>query len=195
MAPKKSTYAPANYGSVAEALVGLYGEKVRGAEPQMLFDRFTTSLLSDAELLAKPMVLLLGQYSAGKTTFMSIVLGLRAPTTGSVQVLGLGSEIGDAGGVLLRPLPLLGARQLLALERRRHALLVALELGALLLRLLELLLGRLQHRRLARRLAARLLELLLQHLHPRLLVAQLRCGAHGLVELGEAEILSVGKEI
>ena len=25
MAPKKSTYAPANYGSVAEALVGLYG--------------------------------------------------------------------------------------------------------------------------------------------------------------------------
>ena len=40
-------------GSVAEALVGLYGEKVRGAEQQMLFDRFTTSLLSDAELLAK----------------------------------------------------------------------------------------------------------------------------------------------
>ena len=70
MAPKKSTYAPANYGSVAEALVGLYGEKLRGAEQQMLFDRFTTSLLSDAELLAKPMVLLLGQYSAGKTTFI-----------------------------------------------------------------------------------------------------------------------------
>ena len=79
MAPKKSTYAPANYGSVAEALVGLYGEKVRGAEQQMLFDRFTTSLLSDAELLAKPMVLLLGQYSAGKTTFIRYLAGRDFP--------------------------------------------------------------------------------------------------------------------
>jgi len=75
MAPRKSTYAPANYGSVAEALVGLYGEKVRPAEQQMLFDRFSTSLLSDAELLAKPMVLLLGQYSAGKTTFIRYLAG------------------------------------------------------------------------------------------------------------------------
>jgi len=79
MGVKKKTYAPANYESVAEALVGLYGEKVREAEKAMLFDRFTTSLLSDAELLAKPMVLLLGQYSSGKTTFIRYLAGSDFP--------------------------------------------------------------------------------------------------------------------
>mmetsp|Transcript_2845 Transcript_2845/g.8298 ORF Transcript_2845/g.8298 Transcript_2845/m.8298 type:complete len:511 (+) Transcript_2845:259-1791(+) len=79
MAPKKKTYAPANYEAVPEALVGLYGEKVRELEKAMLFDRFATPLLSDAELLAKPMVLLLGQYSSGKTTFIRHLAGRDFP--------------------------------------------------------------------------------------------------------------------
>ena len=48
---------------------------MRELEKEMLFDRFTTSLLSDAELLAKPMVLLLGQYSSGKTSFIRYLAG------------------------------------------------------------------------------------------------------------------------
>ena len=76
---KPKTYAPANYGSVSEALLGLYTGKVKDVERDMLFDRFTTSLLSDAELLAKPMVLLLGQYSSGKTSFIRYLAGKDFP--------------------------------------------------------------------------------------------------------------------
>ena len=60
-------------------MVGLYGSKIRDLEKDLLFDRFTTSLLSDAELLAKPMVLLLGQYSSGKTSFIRYLLGRDFP--------------------------------------------------------------------------------------------------------------------
>ena len=76
---KKKDFAAANYESVSEALLALYTGKVKEMEKDMLFDRFTTSLLSDAELLAKPMVLLLGQYSSGKTSFIRYLAGKDFP--------------------------------------------------------------------------------------------------------------------
>ncbi|KAJ1445255.1 P-loop containing nucleoside triphosphate hydrolase protein [Pelagophyceae sp. CCMP2097] len=79
MAPKEFVFAPANYAGVSEALVAIYGKKIRESEKLVLYDRFNTSLLSDAELLAKPMVLLIGQYSSGKTTFIRFLAGQDFP--------------------------------------------------------------------------------------------------------------------
>eukprot|EP00958_Prasinococcus_capsulatus_P027060 scaffold5182_cov376-Prasinococcus_capsulatus_cf.AAC.4 len=51
---------------VADACrVALYSRKIKQLEKEYLFDAFGTSIMTDAELRAKPMVMLVGQYSTG----------------------------------------------------------------------------------------------------------------------------------
>lgn len=46
--------------------MALYNKKIKELERSYLFDAFGTSLLTNAELKAKPMVMMVGQYSTGK---------------------------------------------------------------------------------------------------------------------------------
>jgi hypothetical protein len=59
---------------IIEGLKRLYSSKVRPLEAAYRFDHFFSPLLTDADFEAKPMVLLMGQYSVGKTSFIKFLL-------------------------------------------------------------------------------------------------------------------------
>eukprot|EP00931_Biecheleriopsis_adriatica_P050186 TRINITY_DN29044_c0_g1_i1.p1 TRINITY_DN29044_c0_g1~~TRINITY_DN29044_c0_g1_i1.p1 ORF type:complete len:533 (-),score=118.50 TRINITY_DN29044_c0_g1_i1:173-1771(-) len=77
------------YDSVIEGLQKLYRDKLLPIEKEHLFHQFYSPELTDADFAAAPMVLLMGQYSTGKSTFIRHLLqrdypGLRIgpePTT------------------------------------------------------------------------------------------------------------------
>lgn len=60
---------------VIEELKRLYKLKILPVEQTYRFDLFHSPYLTDAEFDAKPQVMLLGQYSVGKTTFIRYLLG------------------------------------------------------------------------------------------------------------------------
>lgn len=62
------------FPSVLEGLKTIYRNKIEPVEISTSFDQFYSSRLSDRDLDAKPMVLLIGQYSTGKTTFINYLL-------------------------------------------------------------------------------------------------------------------------
>ncbi|KAF9290902.1 hypothetical protein BGZ88_007136 [Linnemannia elongata] len=68
----RSSYAPArdDYREVYRDLTQIYKRKIRPLETTYNFEGFHSAPLTDSDILAKPMVLLLGQYSTGKTTFI-----------------------------------------------------------------------------------------------------------------------------
>lgn len=80
---------PEVFMSVADGLKALYTKKLLPLEEFYKFHDFHSPPLSDSDFDAKPMVLLVGQYSTGKTTFIRYLLeedfpGLRIgpePTT------------------------------------------------------------------------------------------------------------------
>jgi hypothetical protein len=76
--PKKDPQA-AIYESVADGLKQLYRQKIRPVEEAYRFGEFYSPLLCDSDFDAKPMVLLLGQYSVGKTSFIKYLLGREFP--------------------------------------------------------------------------------------------------------------------
>ena len=57
----------------------MYKKKLLPVESSFKFDTFFSPFLSDNDLSAKPMVLLLGQYSVGKTSFIQSLLGREYP--------------------------------------------------------------------------------------------------------------------
>eukprot|EP00128_Syssomonas_multiformis_P002049 Colp12_sorted_trinity150504_noHs@23310 len=67
------------FGSVVDGLKKLYKKHVKPLEEYYKFDSFHSPLLTDSDFDAKPTVLLLGQYSTGKTTFISYLLGRDFP--------------------------------------------------------------------------------------------------------------------
>lgn len=67
------------FGSITEGLQKLYREKLVPVEREHLFQQFYQPELSDAEFAARPQVLLLGQYSTGKSTFIRHLLGRDYP--------------------------------------------------------------------------------------------------------------------
>mmetsp|Transcript_6817 Transcript_6817/g.10684 ORF Transcript_6817/g.10684 Transcript_6817/m.10684 type:complete len:556 (-) Transcript_6817:108-1775(-) len=71
---KKETFDP-----IVEGLKKIYKEKIRPLEEMFKFDGFHSPLLNDSDIEAKPMVLLLGQYSTGKTSFVKYLLGRDFP--------------------------------------------------------------------------------------------------------------------
>ncbi|CAK9297322.1 unnamed protein product [Gordionus sp. m RMFG-2023] len=79
------------FESISEGLKRLYKQKIYPLEKEYKFNEFHSPALEDADFDAKPMVLLVGQYSTGKTTFIRYILeqdfpGIRIgpePTTDS----------------------------------------------------------------------------------------------------------------
>eukprot|EP00406_Dinophysis_acuminata_P024708 CAMPEP_0179348650 /NCGR_PEP_ID=MMETSP0797-20121207/73816_1 /TAXON_ID=47934 /ORGANISM="Dinophysis acuminata, Strain DAEP01" /LENGTH=557 /DNA_ID=CAMNT_0021063471 /DNA_START=15 /DNA_END=1686 /DNA_ORIENTATION=- len=62
------------YSTVTEGLQSLYREKLRPIERDHLFHQFYSPEQTDADFAAAPMVLLMGQYSTGKSTFIRHIL-------------------------------------------------------------------------------------------------------------------------
>lgn len=58
------------YQTVTEGLLSLYSKKLLPLEETYLFHDFHSPALEAADFQSKPMVLLVGQYSTGKTTFI-----------------------------------------------------------------------------------------------------------------------------
>ena len=65
---------------VIEGLKTLYHSKLSPIESTFLFPSFHYAPISDSEIESKPTVLLVGQYSTGKTTFISHLLGRPYPS-------------------------------------------------------------------------------------------------------------------
>jgi len=66
-------------GAVASGLQQLYREKVLPLERDHDFKDFQSQELTDADFAAKPVVMLLGQYSTGKTSLIQHLLGGNYP--------------------------------------------------------------------------------------------------------------------
>lgn len=64
---------------VIDELKRLYKTKILPLEQNYRFDLFQSPALSDAEFDAKPQVMLIGQYSVGKTSFIRYLLGRDFP--------------------------------------------------------------------------------------------------------------------
>ncbi|KAM6585643.1 hypothetical protein CsatB_012645 [Cannabis sativa] len=60
--------------SIIDGLKRLYTEKLKPLEVAYRFNDFVSPLLTSSDFDAKPMVMLLGQYSTGKTTFIKHML-------------------------------------------------------------------------------------------------------------------------
>ena len=64
---------------VIEELKRVYKTKVLPLEQTYRYDMFHTPFMSDAEFDSKPQVMLIGQYSVGKTSFIRYLLGRDFP--------------------------------------------------------------------------------------------------------------------
>ncbi|KAF1326512.1 Eh domain-containing protein 4, partial [Globisporangium splendens] len=64
---------------VIDGLKKLYSTKLKPLEKKYDYDDFHSPLLSDADFDAKPQVLMIGQYSVGKTSFIEYLLGRSFP--------------------------------------------------------------------------------------------------------------------
>ncbi|KAM7492736.1 hypothetical protein LguiA_035657 [Lonicera macranthoides] len=65
--------------SIVDGLKKLYVQKLKPLEVTYRFNDFVSPLLTSSDFDAKPMVMLLGQYSTGKTTFIKHLLGSSYP--------------------------------------------------------------------------------------------------------------------
>ncbi len=97
---------PEVFANVADGLKKLYKSKLQPLEEHYKFHDFHSPALDDADFDAKPMVLLIGQYSTGKTTFIRYLLesefpGIRIgpePTTDRFIVVMHGDQNGVVPG-------------------------------------------------------------------------------------------------
>ncbi|KAI3510311.1 hypothetical protein L1887_17202 [Cichorium endivia] len=65
--------------SIVDGLRKLYNEKLKPLEVTYQYNDFASPLLTDSDFDCKPMVMLLGQYSTGKTTFIKHMLKCNYP--------------------------------------------------------------------------------------------------------------------
>ncbi|XP_038691690.1 EH domain-containing protein 1 isoform X2 [Tripterygium wilfordii] len=65
--------------SIIDGLKRLYIQKLKPLEVTYRFNDFVSPLLTNSDFDAKPMVMLLGQYSTGKTTFIKHLLNCNYP--------------------------------------------------------------------------------------------------------------------
>lgn len=65
---------PEVFRSVADGLKQIYKQKLLPLEEHYKFHDFHSPPLDDPDFDAKPMILLVGQYSTGKTTFIRYLL-------------------------------------------------------------------------------------------------------------------------
>ncbi|KAG0297718.1 EH domain-containing protein 1 [Dissophora globulifera] len=69
-APRTFAAIKNDYREVYRDLTQIYKRKIKPLETTYNFEGFHSAPLTESDILAKPMVLLLGQYSTGKTTFI-----------------------------------------------------------------------------------------------------------------------------
>ncbi|GBC08771.1 hypothetical protein RclHR1_08370008 [Rhizophagus clarus] len=67
------------YATIVEGLKKIYNNKIKQLETTYNFEGFHSQPLTDSDIEAKPIVLLMGQYSTGKTTFIKYLLGREYP--------------------------------------------------------------------------------------------------------------------
>ncbi|KAI8053696.1 P-loop containing nucleoside triphosphate hydrolase protein [Gilbertella persicaria] len=67
------------YAMVIEDIKKIYRTKIKPLEVTYNFEGFHSAPLTDSDIEAKPMVLLIGQYSTGKTTFIRYLLDKKYP--------------------------------------------------------------------------------------------------------------------
>jgi EH domain-containing protein 1 len=75
----KSSLTSKDVTSITEGLRSIYFSKIRGLEETYKFGSFFSPVLQEGDFEAKPSVLLLGQYSTGKSTFIKYLLGRGYP--------------------------------------------------------------------------------------------------------------------
>ncbi|CAM9517281.1 unnamed protein product, partial [Heterosigma akashiwo] len=66
--------------NVIEGLKQIYSQLLKPIEEMYHFDKFDYETITDAELDAKPSVLVLGQYSTGKTSLIKYLIGRDYPS-------------------------------------------------------------------------------------------------------------------
>ncbi|KAI3456486.1 hypothetical protein Pfo_013149 [Paulownia fortunei] len=76
---KKNHTSLTTVTSVIDGLKVLYNEKLKPLEATYRFNDFVSPFLTSSDFDAKPMVMLLGQYSTGKTTFIKHLLQCSYP--------------------------------------------------------------------------------------------------------------------
>ncbi|XP_057764943.1 EH domain-containing protein 1-like [Salvia miltiorrhiza] len=76
---KKNHTSLTSVTSVIDGLKMLYNEKLKPLEAMYRFNDFVSPFLTTSDFDAKPMVMLLGQYSTGKTTFIKHLLQCSYP--------------------------------------------------------------------------------------------------------------------
>mmetsp|Transcript_50527 Transcript_50527/g.109690 ORF Transcript_50527/g.109690 Transcript_50527/m.109690 type:complete len:540 (-) Transcript_50527:271-1890(-) len=67
------------FSSVTEGLQRLYKDRLLPVEQETQFHHFFSPALTDADFASRPMVMLIGQYSTGKSTFIRHLLGRDYP--------------------------------------------------------------------------------------------------------------------
>lgn len=72
---KKITMPPKKITGIIDGMKQVYFSKIRPLEEAYKFGHFFSPLMTESDFEAKPSVLLLGQYSTGKTTFIKFLLG------------------------------------------------------------------------------------------------------------------------
>ena len=73
---KKDPVKKEIFANVIDGLQQVYRTKLLPLEEAYRFHEFHSSQLEDSDFSAKPMVLLVGQYSVGKTTFIRYLLNV-----------------------------------------------------------------------------------------------------------------------
>ncbi|KAI9247749.1 P-loop containing nucleoside triphosphate hydrolase protein [Sporodiniella umbellata] len=74
-----TTWNEDEYAQVIEGVKKIYKTKIKPLEVTYNFEGFHSAPLTDSDIEAKPMVLLMGQYSTGKTTFIRYLLDKKYP--------------------------------------------------------------------------------------------------------------------
>ncbi|CAO3638849.1 unnamed protein product [Mucor fragilis] len=74
-----TTFEDDEYAKVIEGIKRIYKQKIKPVEATYNFEGFHSAPLTDSDIEAKPIVLLIGQYSTGKTTFIRYLLDKAYP--------------------------------------------------------------------------------------------------------------------
>ena len=102
---RRPKFSAGAFDSIVHGVKTIYREKVRPIEEQYLVKDFFHPLLSDEDFDAKPIVLLVGSYSTGKTSFIRYLLeqdfpGMHIgpePTTDGFQAILVADQRLDPG--------------------------------------------------------------------------------------------------
>ena len=71
---RRPKFDASGYDDIVSGVKAIYRDMVRPLEEQYLVNQFHYPMLTDQDFDAKPMVLLIGSYSVGKTTFIKYLL-------------------------------------------------------------------------------------------------------------------------